>query len=80
MNNEKLVIQLETAIGSELLLTMFDVTQPSLVAVKVDLFWQLAVVQIWTFLCKCMGFEELREFFGVFFPCLLYTSDAADES
>ena len=38
MNSKKLVMQLETDVGSELLLTLLSVTHPGLAAVKVDMF------------------------------------------
>ena len=38
INKGKLVIQLETEVGSELPLTLFDVTHPGLDAVRVDVF------------------------------------------
>ena len=43
MNGGKLVMRPETDVGSGPPLTSFDVTHPSLAAVKVDTFWQLTL-------------------------------------
>ena len=40
MNRGKVVQQLETDVGSELSLTLFDVTHPGLAALTIDMFWQ----------------------------------------
>ena len=41
INGGKLVMQPETDVGSELPLTSYNVTHPSLATVKVDMLWQL---------------------------------------
>ena len=40
MNRGKVVQQLETGVGSELPLNLFEVTHPGLAALNVDMFWQ----------------------------------------